>query len=126
MSVYLRFVIDKRDPDSTRRAGLFHAVADLRARELSSEELDEVHRLLSWFGENLAAPRVLVRGRASPAAICWFYDSAVEHIARMRALARLFDQHAIFTHVLKSRRPGYVVYQDAYQVAAIPFRETAT
>lgn len=126
MSVYLRFVVDKRDPDSTRRTGLFQAIADLRSRELAAEELDEVHQLLSWFGDNLAAPRVLVRGTASPAAICWFCDSAIEHIARMRALARLFREHAMNTHVLKTRRPGYVVYEDAHQVAAIPFRETAT
>lgn len=126
MSVYLRFVVDKRHSDSTRRTGLFQAIADLRARELAAEQLDEVDQLLSWFGDNLAAPRVLAHGRASPAAICWFCDSAVEHIARMRALARLFDDYAMFTHVLKTRRPGYVVYEDAHQVAAIPFRETAT
>jgi hypothetical protein len=44
----------------------------------------------------------------------------------MRALAHVFRRHAMATYSLKTRRPGYVVYQDAHQVAAIPFRETAT
>lgn len=36
------------------------------------------------------------------------------------------DAHGIEVEVLHTERPGYVVYEDEYQVAAEPFTETLT
>jgi hypothetical protein len=36
----------------------------------------------------------------------------------------LLERHGVRTEVLRTDRPGYVVYEDEYQVAAIPFRGT--
>jgi hypothetical protein len=30
----------------------------------------------------------------------------------------------VFTFVVRTRRPGFVVYEDDVQVAAVPFRDT--
>jgi hypothetical protein len=49
---------------------------------------------------------------------------AAEHAARLRALTVLLQRHGFVTQVLWTRRPGYVVYEDEYQVAAVPFRDT--
>jgi len=55
----------------------------------------------------------------------WFKSTATEHIARMRALAELLDHKDMTVATFESEKPGYVLYEDEHQVAAIPFaRET--
>jgi len=44
----------------------------------------------------------------------------------MRTVASILDAHGIEVEVLHTVRPGYVVYEDQYQVAAEPFSETVT
>jgi hypothetical protein len=44
----------------------------------------------------------------------------------MREIVGILDAHGISVEVLHTARPGYVVYEDKYQVAAEPFSETAT
>jgi hypothetical protein len=59
-------------------------------------------------------------------AISWFKDSAVEHVARGHQLAKFLTGHGAPVSLLRTRRPGYVVFQDAFQVAAYPFADTPT
>ena len=43
----------------------------------------------------------------------------------MRALAELLDHKDMTVATFESEKPGYVLYEDEHQVAAIPFaRET--
>jgi hypothetical protein len=58
--------------------------------------------------------------------LSWFKDTAVAHIAKMHRLARILEAHGLPVEELRTERPGYVVYEDAFQVAAEPFRETRT
>jgi YD repeat-containing protein len=51
-----------------------------------------------------------------------FKQSATDHIHMARELAALLDAHDIRTEMLTTDRPGYVVYEDEYQVLAEPFR----
>jgi hypothetical protein len=44
----------------------------------------------------------------------------------MREVAHILAAHGIIVDVLRTERPGYVVYEDSHQVAAEPFRETVT
>ena len=44
----------------------------------------------------------------------------------MRVLVQILVAHGIVVEVLRTERPGYIVYEDAYQVAAEPFKETIT
>jgi hypothetical protein len=41
-------------------------------------------------------------------------------------LAVLLEHHGIATKKIRTDRPGYVVYEDAFQVAAVPFNDTLT
>jgi len=120
--MYLRFAIHSRDEDSKREKGLFTALYALRdAGQLTDYEaawFDEQER---WFRTNLKRPKAL----DDPAAILWFKSTATEHITRMRALAALLDHKDTPVAAFETDKPGYVVYEDAHQVAAIPFgRET--
>jgi hypothetical protein len=44
----------------------------------------------------------------------------------MREIVGILDAHDIAVDVIHTTRPGYVVYEDKYQVAAEPFSETVT
>jgi hypothetical protein len=42
----------------------------------------------------------------------------------MRDLAALLNASDVHTRMITTCRPGYVVYEDEHQVAAVPFRNT--
>ena len=126
--MFIRFVIQENDIDSGRRQGLFQALSDLEhANVLLPSEQCEYNEIYDWFRSNLKKPTSFSRSskpHAKNVAISWFKDTATEHIAKMRALASILMAHGITVELLKTERPGYVVYEDQYQVAAEPFKET--
>jgi hypothetical protein len=44
----------------------------------------------------------------------------------MRELQRVLESHSLSVETIRTRRPGYILYEDEYQVAAYPFRDTPT
>lgn len=128
--MFIRFVIHKNDSDSGRRQGIFQAVSDLEYEGVLLEhEQQEYDQIYEWFRHNLKKPRSFARSskpHAKNVALSWYKDTAVEHIAKMHALAQLLQSHGIVVDVLQTDRPGYVVYEDQHQVAAEPFKETVT
>ena len=84
---------------------------------------------LAWFNRELAVPHRLSRSRRAGAkarAVCWFKSSAARYIGKVRELTALLEQHGIPSTMLRTARPGYIVYEDAAQVAALPFRDTVS
>ena len=130
MAIYLRFVVSQLDPDSGRRQGLFQAAASLEARGLlAPHEIDDYRTVVSWFRENLEKPSrfsISSRPHAKGQALSWFKDDAAIHIAKMRDFQRLLETHEVSVDILRTERPGYVVYEDEHQVAAYPFADTPT
>jgi hypothetical protein len=127
--VFVRFVIAGVDADSGRRPGLLQAIFDLEDKdELLPHEQQHFDRICAWFDRELEIPDSLARSskpHAKKVAISWFKDSAREHIAKMYELVAILDAHGVHTEVLRTERPGYIVYEDDFQVAAEPFNETA-
>lgn len=41
----------------------------------------------------------------------------------MYEVSRILEKYGIIVSVVKREDPGYIVYEDEYQVAAIPYRE---
>jgi hypothetical protein len=127
---YLRFVIHHNDRDSGRRQGLFQALGALYdAGMLSRGHKEEYERLRLWFSDQLEAPERFARStktHAKKVALSWFKDTALEHIARMRAMAQILEAHGIVVDEIRTGRPGYIVYDDEHQVAAEPFKDTPT
>ena len=124
----IRFIIGRTDPDSGRRQGLFQALAELRE---PGRMLEHDHARLSaigdWFDENLRVPTRFSRATGplrKAQAICWFRDSARRHIAKMWEYESVLRDYGVDVLVIRTRKPGYIVYQDEHQVAAYPFAET--
>jgi len=128
--MYLRFVVADIDEDSQRKLGVFHAVRNLRDQGRLHPYEEEQHDLIVWwFSANLERPTRFTASkppfyRKKNKAVSWFKDSAREHIAWIRGLVAILQNHGIPVWMLKAQRVGYVVYEDEYQVTAEPFADT--
>jgi hypothetical protein len=125
---YVRFVVAERSAQTGHRLGLFNGIDGVRAR--FTPEQEEVYTsLYDWFGKNLDAPTSFTRSkypRAPEVALSWFKDEATAHIARMREIEAILKSHGVVTQMLRTERPGYIVYEDEFQIAAEPFADTPT
>jgi hypothetical protein len=127
-SLHLRFIATEKDRDSHRHEGVFQAIdALLDSYDSSAVERHGIRALLTWFGKNPAVPARFSRSsraNAQPKAISWFKPSASEHIARMRELVDLLEQHGCRCRMIKESRVGYITYEDDDQIVAVPFSDT--
>lgn len=127
---YIRFVVWQKDGDSGVRQGLFAALGELDdSNALLAHEKQEWDHVYRWFKRTLPVPNRFARSSRTNAkrlAISWFKATANEHIRQMRALSAILGEHGIRVEMIQTDRPGYIVYEDRFQVAAEPFSETAT
>jgi predicted deacetylase len=123
--MFLRFVVTERHTRSDREMGIFSALYDLEDRgELRAGEIEWFRESERWLNKHLRRPSRLAwssRPNAPERAISWFRDTAIEHVSRVRALCDLLEHKGIAVTELRTEKPGYVVYQDEYQVVAMPF-----
>jgi hypothetical protein len=124
--MYVRFVVNEIDEDTGVERGIIQAMYRLwRSGALSVHEEAWWAEIRCWLNLDLDAPDRLARSRrpgANACAISWFKAGATIHIARAREVCALLAQHNIASKMLTSARPGYIVYEDEFQVAAEPFR----
>jgi hypothetical protein len=124
--MFVRFVVSELDPDSGEPLGIFQLMYRLSDRgELSLDEQARWESIRTWFDSHLTRPDCMSRsGRAHArgVAISWFRDSATRHIGRARELVVLLGELGVQVEMLRTSRPGYIVYEDRYQVVAEPFR----
>jgi hypothetical protein len=125
--MFLRFVISEIDDESQRELGIFQAIDRLRRRGvLSHYEEQQDDSIGKWFDKNLAKPTRFTASkppfyRKKSKAISWFKDTAHEHIAHVRMLVAILQNHGISVRMLTTDRVGYVVYEDEHQIVAEPF-----
>jgi hypothetical protein len=129
----LRFVTEPRLLSSGARKGVLATAYDLkRGGQVSSADERLLISLLDWFEQQLPVPTRFSRTRSqahyrrTTTGIARFKSSATIHLEKMRELVELLDRYDIRTEIVKSERPGYVVYEYEYQVIAEPFRDTRT
>jgi hypothetical protein len=120
--MFLRLVVDQRHQRSALRQGVFvPAYRLLDGDTLLEEEHDRLDNVIDWFEEHLPLPD---RSRLKPAAIFWFKSSADRLFKPMWDLVAILKEHGYHVELIKTRRPGRVCYEDAFQVAAIPYKNT--
>jgi hypothetical protein len=120
---YVRFVIARKDEDSRVELGVFQAAAQaLEWQDITGSDADELNELRTWFAENLEKPTSFGRDRIRRG-ICWFKTGANEHISRIWKMVRILERNGIYVKKITTDRPGYVTYEDQWQLVAEPFRE---
>jgi len=120
---YVRFVIGRKDEDSNVEQKIFQAVAlALEWRDITGSDADELNELRAWFNDNLQKPTSFGRD-ALRRGICWFKTGSTEHISRIWGMVTILERNGIYVKKIRTDRPGYVVYEDEWQLVAEPFRK---
>ena len=121
--MFIRFVSSNIHDRSLKSEGLFCAAAKLRwSAGLPDYEVEALIELRDWFNLYLASPfDYLPRGKNYYRAISWFKANACEHLARAWELIEILERNDILIWTIKSRRTGYVYYEDEAQVFARPY-----
>ena len=126
--MYIRFVVPNKDKNSLKQQGLFMACWELRdSGKFSDEEVNLHQNLRVWFNKYLPTPdkfNVSKNKKAKDIGISWYKDTAKEHIKKMRELVALLENHGISTKMIREEKVGYIVYEDEFQVTAVPFSDT--
>ena len=127
--MYIRFAIEQKDNESAQKMGVFMAMDMLYEKDkMYSYEQGMESELYNWFKKNLKVPKVQSGNSSNyyrkSGAISWFKSSAKEHIEKMRQYSQLLEAHDINVQQLTTTKPGVIVYEDPYQIAAIPFKDT--
>lgn len=118
----IRFVVAQTHPDSHKRLGVFGAAyAILDDLEVDEGLRSSIRETVDWFRANLPVPKSVDRR-----AIFWFKEDASQCMTRMWRLVADVRHHDYLVSQIRSRNVGYVVYEDAMQIAAMPFRDTQT
>lgn len=118
--MFIRFATLERDIDTGRSIGILVAGHTLRdVGEISVDEHRELRLRLKWFNDNLHIPPTYDDPQ-NKRALSWFKSSATKPIQYMWDLKRMLDQHGFHVDVLKTLEPGKIIYEDDWQVVAIP------
>ena len=120
---YIRFVIGRKDEDSHVEQGIFQAAAlALEWHNITGSDADELNDLRAWFSENLERPTSFGRDKLR-LGICWFKTDASEHISRIWEMVNILERNGVYIKKITTDRPGYVIYEDEWQLVAEPFRK---
>lgn len=120
---YIRFVVGRKDEDSNVEQGIFQATAQaLEWGQVTGPDAEELHEARAWFSENLERPTSFGRDKLR-LGICWFKTEANEHISRISEMAKTLERNGVYIKKIKTDRPGYVIYEDEWQLVAEPFKK---
>ncbi len=105
-SVYIRFVIGRKDEDSHVEQGVFQAAGlALERQDITGSDAAELNELRTWFSENLERPTSFGRDRLR-LGICWFKTGATEHISRIWEMVQILERNGIYVKKIRSRQTG--------------------
>ena len=126
--MFLRFASEEVDERTGRPVGIFTVAYNLRdGGALSQIEEDELRELLGWFGKHLSIPSKFSRNRNSShkntPGISWIKDTANEVIRELWCLKDFLERQGLVVYVIRTARPGRIVYEDESQVIAEPFHQ---
>ena len=120
---YVRFVIGRRDEDSHVEQGIFQAaVLALEWQNITGSDANQLSELRAWFSENLEKPTSFGRDKLR-LGICWFKTGATEHISRIWEMVNILERNGIYVKKIRTDKPGYVIYEDEWQLVAEPFHK---
>ena len=125
--MYIRFVSPHRDRVARVETGIFGAAyeVDYTPWRFADQpwHVAALRRELDWFARALKAPdRLHLRpGRKGfRSGFCWFRPEAQDHIAHARHMAWVLGELGRPIAEIRSRKPGTILWQDRYQIVALP------
>ena len=129
--MFIRFVSTRKNILDGSQEGIFQtASAVVWDPMTSSFDAESIKGQLEWFSGHLAVPDRFSRAgpkgahRRETRGLSWFKPTATEHISKAFALTDLLKKNGCFISLLRTHRPGFIVYEDEFQIVAEPFAET--
>src|SRR5476651_735738 len=125
--MYLRFTTQFINTYGELETGIFMALKYLRDDHslTKDEDINKLKELSGWFNRNLEKPTRFSKGTSklnADVSLSWFKDSAKVHIKKIQDLIEIAEKYDIIIDRIASKNPGYIVFEDEYQVSAVPFR----
>ena len=119
---YIRFQGLQKTVGISSQCGVFQLAYKLKnSPEITAYDDHELRKHLAWLEMHLKAP-TLDEKPGSQRAIFWFRDRALEPINRIRSIKAILVEYGFWVEQITCENPGYVLYEDGWQVAAKPFR----
>lgn len=115
---YLRFATTLRCPDTARPLGIFRSAGKLRdTKKVEPWAGERIEEICKWFNANLPCPHL---DGNDWRAIFWFRSERQPMVRMLWELAAIIEEHGVFVEFIAKDNPGMIVYNDEFQVAAIP------
>lgn len=116
--MFLRFVVGYDSESPRKLTGLFTEMEYLRKEGfLQDYQENMVIEVFEYFNNNLPCPPYSEKNW-SINAISWFKDSAIVFINKMWDLAAILEQNDLNVRVLKTEKPGMILYEDEFQIVS--------
>jgi hypothetical protein len=125
--MYIRFTTQFINPYGELQPGIFTALKYLRDDHSLTKDDDvlKLKYLTGWFNQNLEKPTRLSNGTSKNNAdisLSWFKDSAKQHIKKIQEFIDIAERYDLIIDRVFTKNPGYVVFEDEYQVSSVPFK----
>jgi hypothetical protein len=118
-------------PDTGSPSGIFEDAYRLaESSVLTAGERGSLRERLNWFDQNLPKPSRFNRSkskgfyRRATKGVSWFKPTATDHLRHAREIAVLMEAAGHAVREITATQPGYVVYEDEFQIVAEPFAES--
>lgn len=119
---YIRFQSQQPCFGTASKLGIFQIAFEVRdSPKISAHDASEIARNINWLKQHLHSPDL---DDQDYRAIFWFKDSAREPMRRVWAIKPYLEAHGHWIEVIKTWSPGKIAYEDGWQVAAKPWRQT--
>ncbi|MCP4326281.1 MAG: hypothetical protein GY787_31485 [Alteromonadales bacterium] len=118
--MYTRFTINKRNKQSGVSQGILGAAFKLqKSGQLDAETHTNLTIVLDWLQENFITPDIFDKPE-NLKGVCWFKDTQVEIIDKVESIVPIMESNSFNIKVEQNSTPGEIIYEDIYQVVAIP------
>lgn len=121
---YIKFIALLFDDDNQETGFLTAAHHLFDEGILEQNTHDELGLKLDWIEKNLPKRPNFPQDQdilISP--MSWLKQSAAEHISMMQSIQEVLEENDILVEVLEVEHPGKIIYEDEWQIVAIPFTE---
>ena len=122
--MFIRFIAEFKNEDDELEKGVFQAAGFIRQSH-KTYDYDKNHllELKDWFNQNLEKPNRFNKAKRKNGlnvSLSWFKSSATEHLQKMYEMKVILDKYEIEVTIIKRENPGYIIYEDEYQVSTLP------
>ncbi len=116
--MYLRFVAGVDSESARQQNGLFTEIQSLKDDSLLLDyQFELVEETFKYFNDILPVPPYS-RKNISKNVVAWFKYSAVGFVSRVWDLVTILEQKDVNVRIIKTERPGMILYEDDFQVVA--------